>query len=125
MRIAKFIANAGICSRREAERLIEQGKVIVDGQLITSPALNIDESNSVSVNGKEIKHLPDIRLWVYYKPVGLVVPISRNVHNSSSPSGLASQYQNGDAWRRTTAEHALHALRRVHVVVGAARGRLA
>lgn len=73
MRIAKFIANAGICSRREAERLIEQGKVTVDGQLIKSPALNIDESNSVSVNGKEIKHLPDIRLWVYYKPVGLVV----------------------------------------------------
>lgn len=72
MRIAKFIASAGICSRRQAERLIEQGEVMVDGQLITSPALNIDESNSVRVSGKNITKLPSARLWVYYKPTGLI-----------------------------------------------------
>lgn len=72
MRIAKFIANAGICSRRNAEKLIEQGEVMVDGKLITSPALNIDETNSVKVSGKNIAKLPKARLWLYYKPVGLI-----------------------------------------------------
>ena len=72
MRIAKFIANAGICSRREAERLIQQGEVMVDGKLITSPALNIDETNSIKVSGKNIAKLPTTRLWLYYKPVGLI-----------------------------------------------------
>ena len=72
MRIAKFIAAAGICSRRQAERLIEQGEVMVDEQLITSPALNIDASNSVKVSGKNITKLPSVRLWVYYKPTGLI-----------------------------------------------------
>jgi 23S rRNA pseudouridine2605 synthase len=73
MRIAKLIASAGLCSRREAERLIEQGKVAVDGKVITSPALNIDNHNSVKVDGREIKPIPNARLWIYYKPVGLVV----------------------------------------------------
>ena len=73
MRIAKFIAGAGICSRREAEKMIGQGRVMVDGKIIASPALNVDESNSVAVNGKIIEPASAPRLWVYYKPVGLVV----------------------------------------------------
>ena len=72
MRIAKFIAAAGICSRRAAEKLIQQGEVMVDGQLITSPALNIDKTNSVKVSGKNITQLASDRLWIYYKPAGLI-----------------------------------------------------
>lgn len=72
MRIAKFIANAGVCSRREAERLIEQGEVMVDGKVINSPALNINETNFIKVNGKSVTKIPRTRLWVYYKPVGLL-----------------------------------------------------
>lgn len=72
MRIAKFIANAGVCSRREAERLIESGEVMVDGKYITSPALNIDETNEIKVSGKIISSLPPTKLWIYYKPEGLI-----------------------------------------------------
>jgi len=72
MRIAKFIAGAGICSRRQAERLIEQGEVMVDGQVITSPALNIDETNAIKVSGKSITKPTSDRLWIYYKPAGLI-----------------------------------------------------
>lgn len=72
MRIAKYIADCGICSRRQAEKLIEQGVVAVDGTIITSPALNVDENNVVCVEGNQI-HPPDrSRLWVYYKPTGLI-----------------------------------------------------
>lgn len=72
MRIAKFIANAGICSRRQAEKLIKQGEVMVDGKVITSPALNINCSNSVKVGSKKITQIPEVKLWVYYKPTGLI-----------------------------------------------------
>ena len=72
MRIAKFIAASGLCSRREAERWIDEGRVEVDGKVLSSPALNISESNIVKVDGKIIESLPETKLWVYYKPLGLI-----------------------------------------------------
>lgn len=72
MRIAKFIAASGLCSRREAERWIDGGRVEVDGKVLSSPALNISESNIVKVDGKIIESLPETKLWVYYKPLGLI-----------------------------------------------------
>ena len=49
-RIAKVIARAGICSRRDAEKLIAEGRVKVDGVVITSPALNVPTTHLVMVN---------------------------------------------------------------------------
>ena len=72
MRIAKFIAASDLCSRREAERWIEDGRVEIDGKLLSSPALNISESNIVKVDGKIVESLPETKLWVYYKPLGLI-----------------------------------------------------
>ncbi len=72
MRIAKFIANNGICSRRQAEKLIEQGVVSIDGKIINSSAVNISENNVIIVNGKRLEHANNPRLWIYYKPVGLI-----------------------------------------------------
>lgn len=72
MRIAKFIAASGLCSRREAERWIDEGRVEIDGKVLSSPALNISESNIVKVDGKIIESLPETKLWVYYKPLGLI-----------------------------------------------------
>ncbi len=72
MRIAKFIASCGLCSRREAERWILSGRVNVDGQIIESPALNVDENNIIKVDGKQIDTIPEAKLWAYYKPVGLI-----------------------------------------------------
>lgn len=70
-RIAKRIANAGVCSRRDAEKLIEAGRVSVNGEKILSPALNVSEKDHIAIDGKAIAP-PDIpRLWLYHKPTGL------------------------------------------------------
>jgi 23S rRNA pseudouridine2605 synthase len=71
-RIAKVIARSGVCSRRDAEKLIEQGKVFVNGKRIDSPALNVSDEDTIAVNGKNLPEREKARLWLYYKPVGLV-----------------------------------------------------
>ena len=71
-RIAKVLARAGIASRREAERLIEAGRIQVNGQTITSPALNVTTQDKISFDGKEIGAPDASRLWLYHKPIDLV-----------------------------------------------------
>jgi 23S rRNA pseudouridine2605 synthase len=71
-RIAKFLARAGIASRREAERLIEQGIVTVDGEVLTSPAFRVTPDMDVRVDGARVKEREPPRLWRYHKPRGLV-----------------------------------------------------
>ncbi|MGB0934838.1 MAG: pseudouridine synthase [Alphaproteobacteria bacterium] len=71
-RIAKVIARAGVCSRRQAERLIEQGRVTVNGAAITSPALNVSSTDSITVNGNPLPAAEATKLWMHYKPSGLV-----------------------------------------------------
>lgn len=71
-RLAKRIARAGICSRREAEKLIEAGRVQVDGKKITSPALNVTAEQKVRIDGEEIPEAESTRVWLYHKPAGLV-----------------------------------------------------
>ena len=71
-RIAKVMARAGIASRREAERMIVEGRVRVNGDAITSPALDILPTDKVVVDGKPMDAPQETRMWLYYKPVGLV-----------------------------------------------------
>ncbi len=71
-RIAKVIARSGICSRRSAEELIEQGKVSVNGEIITSPALNVTESDKIEFDGKPLAAKEKTRIWRYHKPAGLI-----------------------------------------------------
>lgn len=71
-RLAKSISNAGICSRREAEVLIKNNKVFVNGILINSPAVTVDSDAIIEVSGKIIQQRPLPRLWRYYKPLGLI-----------------------------------------------------
>jgi 23S rRNA pseudouridine2605 synthase len=71
-RIAKRIARAGLCSRREAERWIQQGRVAVDGALLKSPAFTVTADNQVVVDGKALPAAQETRLWRYHKPPGLV-----------------------------------------------------
>ncbi len=71
-RIAKVIARAGICSRREAEKLIADGVVKVDGVTIKSPALNVTPMQKISVKGKILAAPETPRLWLYNKPRGLI-----------------------------------------------------
>lgn len=72
-RIAKRIARAGVCSRREAEARINEGRVKVNGKVITSPALNVSDTDRINVDGQALPHREPAKLWRYYKPRGLVV----------------------------------------------------
>ena len=71
-RIAKVLARAGIASRREAERMIEAGRVTVNGKPIDSPALNVTAKDRITVDGKPVSEPEPSRLWLYHKPPGLV-----------------------------------------------------
>lgn len=71
-RIAKVLSRAGVASRREAERMIEAGRVTVNGVKIDSPALNVTPGDMIVVDGKPVAEPEHERLWLYHKPVGLV-----------------------------------------------------
>jgi 23S rRNA pseudouridine2605 synthase len=71
-RIAKVIARSGRASRREAERLVEAGRVAVNGKLIASPALNVTAADRITVDGEPLGPPDPPRLWLYHKPSGLV-----------------------------------------------------
>lgn len=72
MRIAKAMARAGLCSRREAERWIADGRVSVNGKLLDTPACEVSDKDRVLVDGKPLPTAEAVRLWRYYKPKGLV-----------------------------------------------------
>ena len=71
-RIAKVMARAGLCSRRTAEKWIDQARVKVNGKVIESPALNITAGDKVVVDGKALPEKQQTRLFLYHKPPGLV-----------------------------------------------------
>ena len=72
MRIAKAMARAGLCSRREAERWIEEGRVAVNGATLRSPARDVGPNDRIVVDGRPLPEAEAVRLWRYYKPKGLV-----------------------------------------------------
>jgi len=86
-RIAKVIARAGMCSRRDAEKLIAAGRVAVNGETIHSPALNITPDQVVWVDGKPLAEPERPRLWRYHKPSGLVT-------THRDPEGRPTVFQN-------------------------------
>jgi len=71
-RIAKVIARAGLCSRRDAERWIAAGRVSLDGAVLTSPAVTVTANSDIQVDGRPLPQPERARLWRYHKPVGLV-----------------------------------------------------
>lgn len=72
IRIAKAIARAGICSRREAEQYIKNGRVKLNGKTLSSPAINISASDKILVDGKPLPAKEPTRLWRFHKKAGLV-----------------------------------------------------
>lgn len=71
-RIAKFLSRAGVASRRESERLIEQGVVTVNGKTLTTPAFKVTPDMDIRVDGTRVAEKSPTRLWRYHKPAGLV-----------------------------------------------------
>lgn len=71
-RIAKRLARAGICSRRDAEKLIAAGKVAVNGRVLDTPAVLVKPGDRVVVDGQVVPEPEKARVWRYHKPAGLV-----------------------------------------------------
>ena len=71
-RIAKVLSRAGIASRRQAEKIIFEGRVKVNGGILTSPAFNVLDSDIILIDGGPIAKPDEERLWCFYKPVGAV-----------------------------------------------------
>ena len=71
-RIAKVMARAGLCSRREAERWILNGRVQVNGVVLDTPAITINKTDKIVVDGSEIQNAEKQRIWRYNKPAGLL-----------------------------------------------------
>ena len=75
-RIAKVLARRGVASRREVERMIEAGRVTLNGKTLTSPAQNVIDTDRIEVDGKPVAEAEPPRIWRYYKPSGRVTTAS-------------------------------------------------
>lgn len=75
-RIAKAMARAGVCSRRDAEQWIEEGRVAVNGETLTSPAVNVTEADKITIDGEAMQARERTRLFLFHKPQGLVTTAS-------------------------------------------------
>ena len=72
-RLAKVIARAGLCSRRDAEGWIADGRVVVNGKKVITPAFNVTSKDKIEVDGLPLAARQGTRVWLYHKPAGLVV----------------------------------------------------
>nr|WP_245638373.1 pseudouridine synthase [Croceicoccus bisphenolivorans] len=84
-RIAKLLARAGIASRREVERMIEDGRIAIDGAVVTTPATVLTSLKGVTVDGKEVAAPERTRLFLFHKPAGLLTA-------ERDPKGRATIY---------------------------------
>ncbi|MEF3367458.1 pseudouridine synthase, partial [Methylocystis sp. 9N] len=71
-RIAKVMARAGVCSRRDAESWIAEGRVAVNGRVLTSPAFNVRETDKIQIDGAPMQERERTRLFLFHKPAGYV-----------------------------------------------------
>ncbi len=96
MRLAKFLAHAGVASRRAAEGIVGDGRVTVDGAVVTDPARDVDESNAVALDGRRVE------------------PEPREVHALNKPAGVGSTAR--DTHGRPTVVQLVRSRRRLYPV---------
>lgn len=91
-RVAKALARAGVASRREVERLISSGRVALNGQVLTTPAVKVEPGDVLTVDGEVVEAAEPARLFRYHKPSGLVTthadPQGRPTVFAALPPGL-------------------------------------
>jgi 23S rRNA pseudouridine2605 synthase len=85
-RVAKVLARAGVCSRRDAERLIAEGRVKLNGKVLDTPAVKVTDKDQLQVDGRPIGAAEATRVWRYHKPSGLVT-------THRDPGGRATVFQ--------------------------------
>ncbi|MEO6395026.1 MAG: pseudouridine synthase [Devosia sp.] len=89
-RLAKVIARAGLCSRRDAEDWIRDGRVAVNGKTIRTPAFNVTDKDRIAIDGNPLTARQGTRVWLYHKPAGLVV-------TEKDPEGRETVFQSLEA----------------------------
>ena len=98
-RIAKVMARAGLCSRREAEAWIAAGRVAVNGKPIASPALDVLPHDRITVDGAPLRPRERTRLFLYHKPRGLLTSHAdargRPTVFAALPEGLPPSVRSG------------------------------
>ncbi len=91
-RIAKVMARAGVCSRRDAEVWIAEGRVAVNGRALSSPAVNVSENDRIEIDGKPMQARERTRMFLFHKPAGLVT-------SARDPEGRETVFAYLDAQR--------------------------
>ena len=94
IRLAKFLSDSGVASRRGAEALIESGAVSVNDVVINTPVFFVDDNDKVFVNGKQVKKETDIKLYMFNKPIDTVTTTSDPQHRKTIYDVLDKKYKN-------------------------------
>ncbi len=87
MRLAKYLAHAGVASRRAAQELIAEGRVVLDGEVVSDPARDVDERSRVTVDGRRVEGPEPRVVYAVNKPVG-VVSTARDTHRRPTAVAL-------------------------------------
>ncbi|MEE8657631.1 hypothetical protein DOFOFD_01175 [Acetobacteraceae bacterium EV16P] len=99
-RIAKFLARAGVGSRRDVERMVAEGRIIVNNEVIQQPATFVTAQDMIRVDGAVIGPQERTRVWRYHKPTGLVTthhdPQNRKTVFESLPSAYRASSASDD-----------------------------
>jgi 23S rRNA pseudouridine2605 synthase len=90
MRLVKFLANAGVASRRASELLIQSGRVTVDGVVVTDPARDVSDSDVVAFDGEPVRVAVDLAVYAVNKPAGVVSTASDPQHRRTVVSLVPS-----------------------------------
>jgi 23S rRNA pseudouridine2605 synthase len=90
MRLAKFLAHAGVASRRASEQLIRDGRVTVGDEIVTDPARDVDEHSDVRWDGERVRGAEPRAVYLLHKPAG-VVSTARDTHGRRTVTDLVPQ----------------------------------
>jgi 23S rRNA pseudouridine2605 synthase len=94
MRLAKFLAHAGIASRRRAEDLVREGRVSIAGIPVRDPARDVDESSGVTVDGRPVGAAESHEIWALNKPAGVVSTV-KDTHGRRTVLDLVASKSSG------------------------------
>ena len=94
VRLAKFIADSGVASRRGAEDLIVKGAVSVNGKTIDTPVFFVEENDVVCVNGVKVKKDNDIKLYAFHKPINTMTTMRDPMGRKTIYDVLDKKYKN-------------------------------
>jgi 23S rRNA pseudouridine2605 synthase len=90
MRLAKYLAHAGVASRRDAETIVREGRVSVAGEVVRDPACDVDDESGVAVDGRALAGVERRVLYALNKPLG-VVSTARDTHGRPTVVSLVKE----------------------------------